>query len=219
MNLPEIRNIIILDKNGNQVNIENLPAEIIVESKDISLSLIHDVLEAERWNRRQGTRKTKTISEVTGGGRKPYRQKGTGYARQGSIRATQFRGGATVFGPQPVDFHKKVNYKARKIALTYLLNFKASQNILYLIKDLKLDKYSTKTIYNILKKSKLIPENVLSFVYSDNDPYLYKSANNIPFLKMINSLRPTMPELYYNTGIVFTDNSYNEFLQVLKNIK
>jgi large subunit ribosomal protein L4 len=215
--LSKERKIILLDENGNQIGSEGLIDDIIIENDKISLSLIHEVLEAERWNRRQGTRKTKTRSEVSGGGKKPYRQKGTGHARQGSIRAPQFRGGATVFGPQPQDFYKKINPKMRKVALKQLLNLKAAQNALYRIKAFNLNNFSTKTVYNTLKNANLIPSNTITLVYNDDEPYLFKSANNIALLKLVSSIRPTLPELYFNSILLFTDKGYQDFINILKN--
>ncbi len=214
--LSKERKIILLDENGNNTGIENLIDDIIIENDQLSVSLIHDVLEAERWNRRQGTRKTKTRSEVSGGGKKPYRQKGTGHARQGSIRAPQFRGGATVFGPQPQNFYKKINPKMRKLALKQLINLKAAQNALYKIKAFKLEKFSTKTVYNTLKNANLIPTNTITLVYNDDEPYLYKSANNISLLKLVSSIRPTLPELYFNSILLFTEKGYQDFINILK---
>ena len=214
--LSKERKIILLDENGNQTGTENLLEDIIIENEKISISLIHDVLEAERWNRRQGTRKTKTRSEVSGGGKKPYRQKGTGHARQGSIRAPQFRGGATVFGPQPQNFYKKINPKMRKLALKQLLNLKSAQNSLYKINAFKLDKFSTKTVYKTLENAQLVPTNTITLVYNDQEPYLFKSANNIGLLKLVSSIRPTLPELYFNSILLFTDKGYQDFINILK---
>jgi large subunit ribosomal protein L4 len=215
--LTKERKIILLDENGKKIGDDRISDDLIIENEQISLNLIHDVLESERWNRRQGTRKTKTRSEVSGGGKKPYRQKGTGYARQGSIRAPQFRGGATVFGPQPQDFYKKVNKKKKKVAYKHLLNLKLAQNIVYKIKGFNLNTYSTKTVYNILKCAQLIPSNVITLVYDDEEPYLYKSANNIALLKLVSGKRPTFPELYYNSILLFTEKGYEDFINILKN--
>ncbi|GIX42820.1 MAG: 50S ribosomal protein L4 [Leptospiraceae bacterium] len=211
------RKILLLDENGNQIGEDKLDQDIIIENDKISINLIHNVLEAERWNRRQGTRKTKTRSEVRGGGKKPYRQKGTGYARQGSIRAPQFRGGATVFGPQPQDFYKKINPKMRKLAFKQLLNIKSAQNALYKIKGFKLETFSTKTVYNTLKNANLLPANLITLVYNDDEPYLYKSANNIALLKLVSGKRPTFPEMYYNSVLLFTEKGFEDFINIIKN--
>ncbi len=216
LNLDKERKIKILDINGNKKDEINLPDEFLYDNDEISIYLIQNVLEAERWNRRQGTRSTKTRSEVSGGGKKPYRQKGTGYARQGSIRAPQFRGGATVFGPRPVEFYKKINPKMRKLAIKYILNIKSAQGVLYKIDKFELDKYSTKTVYNTLKNANLLPNNTITLVYDDEEKYLYKSANNIPLIKLISAKRPTIPELYYNSILLFTDEGFKSFINIIK---
>lgn len=209
------RKIIVLDETGKIKEELQLENNLISEIDEKSYKIIHFVLEAERWNRRQGTRNTKTRSEVSGGGKKPYKQKGTGYARQGSIRATQFKGGAVAFGPKPQNFFKKVNPKQKKIAYKFILNIKAKNNQLYLIDKIPLAEYSTKTVYNFLKTSKLLPTNTISFLY-DDEPYLYKSANNIPQIEMLHCLRPNIPELYYNNIMLFTKNAYEKFKKILE---
>ncbi len=216
LDLDKQRKIKILDFNGNKKDEINLPDDLICNNDEISIHLIQTVLEAERWNRRQGTRSTKTRSEVSGGGKKPYRQKGTGYARQGSIRAPQFRGGATVFGPRPVEFYKKINPKMRKLAIKYILNIKSAQGILYKIDKFELEKYSTKTVYNTLKNAELLPNNTISLVYDDDEKYLYKSSNNIPLIKLISARRPTIPELYYNSILLLTDEGFKTLINLIK---
>ncbi len=215
MDLKLDRKIIVLDQNGNQKEELQLKDNLTIEIDERSYQIIHFVLEAERFNRRQGTRKTKTRSEVSGGGKKPYKQKGTGYARQGSIRAPQFKGGAVVFGPQPQDFYKKVNPKLKKLAYKILLNIKAEKKRLYLLENFQISDYSTKTVYNLLKTAKLLPLNTISFLY-DDEPYLYKSANNIEQIQMVHCQRPTMPELYYNDIMFFTKNAYEKFTKLLE---
>ncbi|MCS7204672.1 MAG: 50S ribosomal protein L4 [Leptospiraceae bacterium] len=215
MTLPKERKIILLDKNGQKIGEENLLDEFQIDNEHISLHLIHEVLEIERWNRRQGTRKTKTISEVSGGGRKPYRQKGTGYARQGSIRAPQFRGGATVFGPRPQDFYKKVNKKVRTLALKQVLNLKSSIKAIYKIEGFPLSGFSTKTVYQVLKRANLLPNHQVAIIHN-NEPYLYHSSRNIENVNLIAGSRPTMPELFYSNFLLFTNEGFQNFLSVIR---
>lgn len=217
LTLSTERDIVLLDSQGNQKGKESLSNDIILENEKISIELIHHVLESERWNRRQGTRKTKSISEVSGGGRKPYKQKGTGYARQGSIRATQFRGGAVALGPQPVVFYKKVNPKMRKLAFKQILNLKSSLKQIYKIDQFQLNDYTTKQVYNVLKTANLLPSHTITLVYHDDEPYLFKSAVNISNLILVSSNRPTVPELYNNSVLLFTKAGYDNFIEKLKN--
>ncbi len=217
LTLSKEREIILLDSQGNPKGIESLPNDLILENEKISIHLIHFVLESERWNRRQGTRNTKTRSQVSGGGRKPYKQKGTGYARQGSIRAPQFRGGAVVWGPRPTEFHKKVNLKMRKLAYKQILNLKSSLKQIYKIDNFPLETYSTKQVYNILKSAKLVPSHTITLVYDDGEPYLFKSAINIPNIILVSSNRPTVPELYNNSILLFTQEGYKNFIEKIQN--
>ncbi|MFN3603991.1 MAG: 50S ribosomal protein L4 [Leptonema sp. (in: bacteria)] len=210
------KKLLVLDSQGNLKSEQPLEEQYLIEIDDKSYNLLHFALEAERWNRRQGTRKTKTRSEVSGGGKKPYKQKGTGYARQGSIRAPQFKGGATVFGPQPQNFYKKVNPKIKKLVYKILLNIKAINNQLYLIDNFPLSDYSTKAVYQTLKNANLLPFNTISLLFEDSEPYLLKSAMNIPNIDTISSLRPTLPEMYYNSILIFTSKGYENFKKVLE---
>ena len=132
-----------------------------VELKQITLSdsvfgiepnqqVIYDVVNAQRAALRQGTHDTKTRTEVRGGGRKPWKQKGTGRARQGSIRATQWRGGGTVFGPTPRSYEVKVNRKDRQLGLKSALSYKLQSNDLVVLDKLELNEVKTKGFVKVL---------------------------------------------------------------------
>ena len=126
---------------------------------------------------RQGTADTKTRSEVRGGGRKPWRQKGTGNARQGSIRATQWRGGGIVFGPTPRDYSKKQNKKERRLALLSALSYKAKDNELVVIDSLLFESNKTKEMINTLDKLSLNDKKVLVVVEELTDNVCLASRN------------------------------------------
>src|SRR6266700_8392540 len=117
-----------------------------------NMAVLHQVVVAQLVNRRQGNASTKTRSEVRGGGKKPYRQKGTGRARQGSIRAPQYRGGGTVFGPKPRRYHHDVPKKMRRLAIRSALSDKVANENLIVVKDLTLDAPRTKDMLAILEK-------------------------------------------------------------------
>src|SRR5690554_7129672 len=117
--------------------------------------VIFDVVNAQRAALRQGTSKTKTKAEVSGGGKKPWRQKGTGRARQGSIRAPQWRGGGIVFGPVPRSYAVKVNQKVKQLALRSALSHIASENILVLVDNLTVAEPKTKLFAEIMNNLKL----------------------------------------------------------------
>ncbi len=129
-------------------------------------------------NRRQGTHKTKGRSEVSGGGKKPFRQKGTGRARQGTIRAPHFVGGGRVFGPQPRDYSQKVNKKVKKLARKSALSHKAKEEKILVVQNFNYDKPSTKEMLNMLKSFELDNKKVL-LCTAEYAPMIVKSAGNL----------------------------------------
>lgn len=126
---------------------------------------------------RQGTHKTKTRAEVSGGGRKPWKQKGTGRARQGSIRAVQWRGGGIAFGVQPRSYAFKINKKERVLALKTALTYKAQEKNLVVLDNIKLETLKTKEVLNILETLKL--SGKVLFVTSEDNENLYMATRNI----------------------------------------
>ncbi len=139
--------------------------------------VIYDVVNAQRAALRQGTHSTKTRSEVRGGGRKPWRQKGTGRARQGSIRAPQWRGGGITFGPTPRDYSVKVNRKVAKLALRSAYSYKVQKELLTVIDKFELTGIKTKDFANILKNVNV--EGKTLVVLADSNENVERSANNI----------------------------------------
>ncbi|MBR5348599.1 MAG: 50S ribosomal protein L4 [Lachnospiraceae bacterium] len=131
-------------------------------------------------NMRQGTQKAKTRSEVSGGGKKPWRQKGTGHARQGSIRAPQWKGGGMVFAPVPRDYSFKLNKKEKRAALKSALSSKVADQKFIVLDQLVLDEIKTKKFAQIMANLKLSKALV---VLADNDANVVKSASNIPTVK------------------------------------
>ncbi|MDU2202765.1 MAG: 50S ribosomal protein L4, partial [Anaerococcus hydrogenalis] len=118
---------------------------------DIAETAVYDAVKSQLANKRQGTQSAKTRAEVRGGGRKPFRQKGTGRARQGSIRAPHYTGGGIVFAPKPRDYSYKIPKKMRRKALYSVLTSKVNDNELVVLDELKLDSYKTKEANEILK--------------------------------------------------------------------
>ena len=131
-------------------------------------------------NMRQGTQKAKTRSEVSGGGKKPWRQKGTGHARQGSIRAPQWKGGGMVFAPVPRDYSFKLNKKEKRAALKSALSSKVADQKFIVLDQLVMDEIKTKKFAQIMANLKLSKALV---VLADNDANVVKSASNIPSVK------------------------------------
>lgn len=198
---------IVIDKSGARGAEKELPVELTV--KEISFPLIHEVVEIERNNRRQGTHSTKTKAMVSGGGKKPWRQKGTGSARQGSTRNPQFRGGGVAHGPQPRDYSKEIPRAKRKNGLKHILAHKANLSSLFVIDGLKLEDYSTKVAYEILKKANILPSETVCFVFADGDQFVEPSVRNIQLVQAMNAKRLQAPELYHNSALVMTSEAFD----------
>ncbi len=139
--------------------------------------LVHQAVVAQLANKRQGTQKAKTRSEVRGGGRKPWRQKGTGHARQGSIRAPQWTGGGVVFAPTPRDYSVKVNKKEKRAALKSALTSRVQENKFIVVDEIKLPEIKTKAMKAMLDNLKV---NKALVVTKDVDKVVAKSASNLP---------------------------------------
>jgi large subunit ribosomal protein L4 len=142
--------------------------------------LVHLAVVQQLANNRQGTQKAKTRSEVSGGGRKPWRQKGTGHARQGSIRAPQWKGGGVVFAPVPREYSFKINKKEKRAALKSALSIKVADQKLIVVDELKFDEIKTKRFAEVLKNIKADKALV---VLNEKDDNVILSARNIPDAK------------------------------------
>ena len=143
---------------------------------EVNEHLVHMAVLQQLANNRQGTQKAKTRSEVSGGGRKPWRQKGTGHARQGSTRSPQWTGGGVVFAPTPRDYSFKLNKKEKQAALKSVLTDKVVNGALVVVDELKLDEIATKQFAQVMKN--LIVEKGL-VVLADNDKNVVLSARNM----------------------------------------
>ena len=149
--------------------------------------LVHMAVTLQLANKRQGTQKAKTRSEVSGGGRKPWRQKGTGHARQGSTRSPQWTGGGVVFAPKPRDYSMKMNKREKQIAIKSALTSKVQDSKLIVVDEFKLDEIKTSKFAQILDNLKA-PKALV--VTKDKDEKVVLSARNIPTVKttMTNSI-------------------------------
>lgn len=148
---------------------------------EINEHLVHMAVVNQLANNRQGTQSAKTRSEVSGGGRKPWRQKGTGHARQGSIRAPQWTHGGVALGPKPRDYSYTLNKKVRRLAMKSALSSKVQNENLIVIDALNMDGFKTKTIVNMLKA--LNVDGKALIVTAEADQKVVKSAANIPGVK------------------------------------
>lgn len=144
---------------------------------EVNTSVMHEVVVNYLANRRQGTQSTLTRTEVRGGGIKPWRQKGTGRARQGSIRAPQWVGGGVALGPKPRDYSYRVNKKVKRLALKSALSSKVEDSDIIVLDSLKCDEYKTKQIADMLKKLGVTEKALI--VLPENDKKIVNSARNI----------------------------------------
>ena len=171
-------NVAVYNMEGKEVDKIELNDSIF--GVEINEHLVHMAILQQLANKRQGTQKAKTRSEVRGGGRKPWRQKGTGHARQGSTRSPQWTGGGVVFAPTPRDYSFKLNKKEKRAALKSALTSRVVENKFVVVDELKLDEIKTKKFVEVLKN--LNVEKAL-VVLNDMDEKVIASAANIPTVK------------------------------------
>ena len=190
-------NVSVYNMEGKEVGTIELNDAVF--GVEVNEHLVHMAVVAQLANKRQGTQKAKTRSEVSGGGRKPWRQKGTGHARQGSTRSPQWTGGGMVFAPTPRDYTITLNKKEKRAALKSALTSRVNENKFVVVDELKFDEVKTKNfkaVMNNLKVSKAL------VVLADNDQNTVLSARNIPKVKtsLVNTIN-VFDILKYNTVV------------------
>ena len=168
-------NVAVYNMEGKEVDKIELNDSIF--GVEVNEHLVHMAVVQQLANNRQGTQKAKTRSEVSGGGRKPWRQKGTGHARQGSTRSPQWAGGGVVFAPVPRDYSFKLNKKEKRAALKSALTSKVQDKKLIVVDELKFDEIKTKSFANVMKNLNVTKGLV---VLAENDANVVLSAKNIP---------------------------------------
>jgi 50S ribosomal protein L4, bacterial/organelle len=168
-------NVSVFNMEGKEVG--KIELSDAVFGVKVNEHLLHLSVVRQLANNRQGTQKAKTRSEVRGGGRKPWRQKGTGHARQGSTRSPQWTGGGVVFAPVPRDYSIKMNKKERRLALKSALTAKVNDNKFIVLDELKLDEIKTKAMVKVLDNLKV---NKALVVLNENESNVVLSARNIP---------------------------------------
>jgi large subunit ribosomal protein L4 len=174
--------------------------------------VVHRIVKNQLANRRQGTSKVKNRSEVRGGGRKPHRQKGTGRARQGSIRAGNHVGGGVIFGPTPRDFSYKTNKKMRRLAMKSILSQALSSDRIKVLDKLELEQIKTKDMVNTINNLKL--DGSALFVIAEPDSNIEKSTANIKDVKTIWVNTMNVFDLVKYNNIVFTNEAVNKVQEV-----
>ena len=171
-------NVSVFNMEGKEVG--TLELNDAVFGVEVNEHLVHLAVVAQLANKRQGTQKAKTRSEVSGGGRKPCRQKGTGHARQGSTRAPQWTGGGVVFAPTPRDYTIRLNKKEKRAALKSALSSRVQENKFIVVDELKMDEIKTKKFKDVLDNLKVGKALV---ILNDNDQNVVLSARNIADVK------------------------------------
>ncbi len=171
---------------------------------EINETLLHKAVVTQLANSRQGTQSAKTRSEVSGGGRKPWRQKGTGHARQGSIRAPQWAGGGVVFAPKPRDYSKKMNKREKQIAIKSALTSKVNDEKFIVVDEFNLDEIKTSNFVKILDALKA-PKALV--VTKDNDDKVVLSARNIPTVKTTMSASINVYDILNYDSLVITKDA------------
>lgn len=171
--------ITVKDMTGKEVGTLDLSEAVF--GIEPNVSVMHDVVKNQLANRRQGTQSALTRSEVSGGGKKPWRQKGTDHARQGSTRAPQWTHGGIVFAPKPRDYSYTLNKKVRRLAMKSALSSKVKDDQMIVLDSLPLETYRTKTVADMLKA--LGADKHVLLVLPENDKTVIASARNIPGVK------------------------------------
>ncbi len=191
-------NVSVYNMEGKEVGTMELSDAVF--GVDVNEHLVHMAVVAQLANKRQGTQKAKTRSEVSGGGRKPWRQKGTGHARQGSTRAPQWTGGGVVFAPTPRDYTIRLNRKEKRLALKSALTSRVQEKKLIVLEDLKFDEIKTKKMQAVLEALNVSRALV---ILNENDQNVVKSARNIENVRtaLTNTIN-VYDILKYNTVIV-----------------
>jgi large subunit ribosomal protein L4 len=201
----------MLNQQGESVKDVNL--NDVVFAVEANNQVIYDVVKQQRAAMRQGTVMTKNRSAVRGGGRKPYRQKGTGHARQGTIRAPHYVGGGVVFGPSPRSYSFKINKKVRRLALKMVLSEKLRENNLILIDQISLEETKTKEMVKVLENIKA--EGKIMVVVADLEEKLWVASRNIPYMMLETYNHVSVYDMLNVDTIVMTQDALEKIEEAL----
>jgi large subunit ribosomal protein L4 len=204
-----VTTIDVIDAKGKKAGSVDLPADLF--DAQVNVPLIHQVVVAQRAAARQGTAATKTRGQVAGGGRKPYRQKGTGRARQGSIRAPQFAGGGVVHGPQPRSYVKRTPKKMKAAALRGALSDRARAGRVHVVESLvDGDTPSTKQAIASLRRISERPRALI--VLDRNDELTWLSLRNVVDVHILAADQLNTYDVLLSDDVVFTKSAYDTFV-------
>ena len=202
-------NVAVLNMEGKEVGTIELSDAVF--GVEVNQHLVHMAVVQHLANKRQGTQKAKTRGEVSGGGRKPWRQKGTGHARQGSTRSPQWKGGGMVFAPVPRDYSFKINKKEKRAALKSALTSKVQENRLVVLDELKLDGIKTKNFVTVMNNLKVCKGLV---VINGNDNNVVMSARNVQEIDMIPADRINVYDVVKAKTLVLTRDAVAKIEEV-----
>ena len=201
----------VLNVKGEKV--KDLTLKDSVWNAEVNTSVMHDAIVLAQASQRQGTASTKTRSEVSGGGRKPYKQKGTGNARQGSTRSPQWPGGGIVFGPKPRKYDKKQNRKERRLALVSALSSKFKDKELVVVDSLAIENNKTKTFNQMLKDLKI--DGKVLVVYNDENENLFLSSRNNQNVAVVSTEEINVLDLVATNYLLIEESSVKKLEEVL----
>ena len=202
-------NVSVLNMEGKEVG--SMELNDAVFGVEINEHLVHQAVVLQLANNRQGTQKAKTRSEVSGGGRKPWRQKGTGHARQGSTRAPQWTGGGVVFAPKPRKYEIKLNKKERRLALKSALTSRVAENKIVVLDALNFDEIKTKNFKAVMDNLKVSKALVVMAEKNDN---VVLSARNIPSVKTALTNTINVYDILKYDTLVVTKDAVNAIQEV-----
>ena len=207
--------IALLNQSGEKVKDLELSAEVFGIT-EINQQVVYDVVNCQRAAMRQGTHDTKGRSEVRGGGRKPWRQKGTGRARQGSIRAPQWVGGGTVFGPTPRSYAFKLNKKVKQLGLKNVLTYKVNENQLIAVENVTLADTKTKNFVKLLANIKAEGKTVVVVAPEEFNETQVLASRNVAGVFLTPANNASVYELLCYKNLVLTEAAVKYFEEVLK---
>ncbi len=205
--------VVLYKQDGSQVGQIELSEHVF--GQEDNQQAIFDTIVAERAAMRQGTQKAKTRHEVRGGGRKPWRQKGTGRARQGSIRAPQWRGGGVVFAPTPRSHAIKVNKKVVRLAMRCALSTKVRENQIFVLEDLQLDSFKTKGLLQVFDALK-VGANKIIVVLAEANGNVELAGRNIPYVQVSTQSHTSVYQMMNADTLVVTKAAIEKYEEVLK---
>ena len=198
--------------NMNAEKIGEIEISDAIFGAEFNEALVHQVVVAQLANKRQGTKSTLTRSEVRGGGKKPWRQKGTGRARQGSIRAPQWTGGGVVFAPKPRDFSQKINKRMKQQAIVCALSAKVKADEFIIVDEIALEQIKTKAVAGMLDKFGISGKTLI--VTGERDEKVYLSGRNIPGVNVTEAAGMNVYDLVASGKCVITEAAVRKIEQM-----